>query len=66
MCVAHKKDISDWLKTAPTLELLKRWQKIWVLSQSGLQADSIKTRVVAIYPSLITVKRGSTENGGGT
>lgn len=70
MCVAHSKDISDWLKTDDT------WEIVVALADSlNLEALQIKdrksgnsvfTRVSASYPTLVVVKRGAPEAGGGT
>ena len=67
MCVAHGKDISDWLKTDDA------WETVEALADDlGLEikdhksGNSVYTRVSIAFPSLIRVKRGSPSNGGGT
>lgn len=67
MCVANGKDIADWLKTEPTLELVTALAlDLGITSNSASKPNSIKTRVSATYPQLVVVKRGSPKNGGGT
>ena len=78
MSVAYGKDISDWLKTDDTFELVTALafdlgliseedaRKKLVEIKSDKNPNSIKTRVSAAYPSLVVVKRGSPDNGGGT
>lgn len=67
MCVAHGKDIANWLKTGETFELVEALaRRLGVKANSSKKTNSDKTRVSATYPSLVIVKRGSPENGGGT
>jgi hypothetical protein len=67
MCASHNKDISDWLKTTPTLELFEALaEDLGLEINPDAKPNSIKTRVATLYPSLIIVKRGSAKNGGGT
>jgi hypothetical protein len=67
MSVAHGKDISDWLALDSTLRLVAALAKrLGIKPNSGISPNSVKTRVSATYPSLVQVKRGSPENGGGT
>jgi KilA-N domain len=67
MCVAHGKDISDWLKTDDTWELVKALAAdLAVQAKSHKSGNSVYTRVSASYPTLVTAKRGSPDNGGGT
>ena len=67
MAVAHGKDISDWLRTDDTWELVEALaDDLGVKINPANKPNSIKTRVAACYPSLVTVKRGSPENDGGT
>lgn len=78
MCVAHGKNISDWLKTEETFELVTglaidlgmvsetEGEENIALINSDLSPNSAKTRVAAFYPTLVQVRRGSPENGGGT
>jgi len=67
MCVAHGKDVSDWLKTDDIWELV-----VALASDLGIKAKNRKsgnsayTRVSAAYPTLVIVKRGAPDNGGGT
>jgi hypothetical protein len=69
MCLAHGKEISNWLRTDGTLELVTA-----LASDLGIQTAKIKTekirnsvftRVSAAFPDLVVSKRGSPENGGG-
>jgi hypothetical protein len=67
MCAAHAKDIANWLKTDDTLELVKALaQDLGIESNSSKKTNSDKTRVSACYPTLVVVKRGAPELGGGT
>lgn len=67
MAVAHGKDISDWLKTGDTWELVVELARdLGIQINSDFYPNSVKTRVSASYPSLVSVRRGSPENGGGT
>jgi ParB family transcriptional regulator, chromosome partitioning protein len=70
MCVAYKKDISDWLKTDNAWELVvalaEKIQVQPVQIKSHKSGNSVFTRVSATYPTLIIVKRGSPSSGGGT
>jgi KilA-N domain len=67
MCVAHGKDISDWLKTDDTLELvLALADDLRLDAKPHKSGNSVYTRVSATFPSLVMVKRGSPETGGGT
>lgn len=67
MCVAHGKDISDWLRTDDTWDLVSALaEDIGIKINSVKKPNSEKTRVSANYPTLVVVKRGSPENGGGT
>jgi len=66
MCVAHGKDISDWLKTDDTWEtVVALAEDLGVKPNSDKKPNSVKTRISAIYPSLVIVRRGSPETGGG-
>lgn len=78
MAVAHRKDVSDWLKTDETFELAtalaldlklisqEQAEINVMLIKTDKNPNSAKTRVSATYPSLVFVKRGSPSNGGGT
>lgn len=67
MCAAHGKDISDWLKTDETLALVSALaRRLEIEPKTGKSGNSVYTRVSATYPTLVIVKRGSPENGGGT
>jgi len=70
MCVAHGKDISDWLKTDDTWELVVALADSLNLDALPIKdhksGNSVFTRVSASYPTLIVVKRGAPEAGGGT
>ena len=41
-------------------------RRLGVLPNSGISPNSVKTRVSATYPGLVTVRRGSPDNGGGS
>jgi hypothetical protein len=67
MCVAHGKNISDWLKLDDTWELVVALaDSLGIKPNCHKNGNSVYTRVSASYPSLAFVKRGSPENGGGT
>jgi hypothetical protein len=67
MCAAHGKDVSDWLKTDDTWELVNALaDDIGIFSKSPKSGNSDYTRVSATFPDLVMVKRGSPDNGGGT
>jgi hypothetical protein len=60
MCVAHGKDLSDWLRNDETFELVTVLaQRLGIQPNSAKMPNSIKTRVSATYPTLVIVKRGS-------
>lgn len=66
MCVAHGKDISDWLKTDDTWEtVVALADDLGIKPNPAKKPNSDKTRISATYPGLVIVKRGSPENGGG-
>lgn len=68
MAKAHGKDISDWLRNNETWELvIALAEDLGIeVSNPAKKPNSEKTRVSSFYPSLVYVKRGSPENGGGT
>lgn len=70
MCVAYGKDISDWLKTDETWELVAALAEDLeiepVESKSRKSGNSVFTRVSATYPGLVIVRRGSPDSGGGS
>lgn len=67
MCAAHGKDISDWLRTDDTFEtVVVLADDLGVVPISAKKPNSDKTRVSACYPTLVVVKRGAPEMGGGT
>lgn len=67
MCVAHKKDVSEWLALEGTLRLVGALaKKLKINPIPGKVGNSVYTRVSAIYPTLVITKRGSPETGGGT
>lgn len=67
MCAAHGKDISDWLRTDDTFEtVVVLAEDLGVAPISAKKPNSDKTRVSACYPTLVIVKRGAPEAGGGT
>jgi len=69
MCVAHYKEISDWLRTDGTWELVTALASDLKIQTSKIKTEKIRnsvfTRVSATYPDLVVSKRGSLENGGG-
>ena len=67
MCRAHSKDISDWLKTDDTWDLVVALaENLGVFPKNCKSGNSVFTRVSSIYPSLVIVKKGSPEFGGGS
>lgn len=70
MCVAHGKDISDWLKTDDTWELVVALADSLNLDALPVKdhksGNSVFTRVSASYPTLVVIKRGAPGVGGGT
>ena len=67
MASAHLKDISDWLALDSTLRIVTALAKrLDIEINSGISPNSAKTRVSALFPSLVSVRRGSPANGGGT
>ena len=67
MCVAHGKDVSDWLRTDDTFEtVVVLANDLGITTISAKKPNSDKTRLSACYPTLVVVKRGAPEAGGGT
>ena len=72
MCVAHSKDINDWLTTKDTFELfLALAVDLDLRFNPGDFRDSDASRLsgakyAQIFSNLVVSKRGSPENGGGT
>ena len=67
MAVAYHKDVSDWLRTDDTWELVSALASdLGTQINSAKKPNSVRTRVSESYPSLVMAKRGSPENGGGT
>lgn len=67
MCVAHNKDISDWLKTDETWDLVTALaDDLCIQPNSAKKPKSVKTRVSLTYPTLVIVKRGAPDAGGGS
>jgi hypothetical protein len=67
MCVAHDKDISDWLALDATMRLVTALaNRLGISFNSGISPNSVKTRVSTTFPTLILVKRGAPSTGGGT
>ncbi|PSB27551.1 KilA-N domain-containing protein [Chlorogloea sp. CCALA 695] len=67
MCVAYDKDLSKWLATDNTFELVAALAKrLGVQPKSPKKGNSAWTRVSVMYPTVVVVRRGSPENGGGT
>lgn len=66
MCATHNKDISDWLRANETLELAGALaEDLGIKSNPVKSPNSLKTRVSASYPTLVIVKRGAPDSGGG-
>jgi len=72
MCVAHSKDISDWLGNKTTFELLNALSRR--LGFSTYNYEEIKdrnsgnlsaTRLSKLFPEILTSKRGAPNLGGG-
>ncbi len=61
MCVAHGKDMSDWLKTDGTWDLVTALAKDLEIgsaqSKNHKSGNSVFTRVTATYPDLVTSKQ---------
>lgn len=67
MCLAHEKSVMDWLALPSTFELVSALAaRLPVEPKCRKSTNSVRTRVSATYPTLVIVKRGSPENGGGT
>lgn len=67
MCVAHGKHVKDWLKTRPAWDLLVALSvRLGIEVKEDFTPDSNTARLQRIFSHLLTVKRGSPENGGGT
>jgi len=69
MCRAFNKEVVHWLRLDSTFELvaeLANRLNIHAKSIPALKQDSANTRIYKMYPSLISVKRGAPETGGGT
>jgi len=69
MCSVFNKEVVHWLRLDSTLELVEELaNRLNVTANSipALKQDSANTRIYKMYPSLVSVKRGAPENGGGT
>lgn len=72
MCAAHGKEIKDWLRPKQTFDLFSTLSDdLGIKSNRDNYPHSDKTRVsvsdyARAFPGLITVRKGSPENGGGT
>jgi hypothetical protein len=67
MCAAHERDVSDWLALDSTLRLVEALAyRCRIGIKTGISRFSARTRVSALYSSLVMVRRGSPDNGGGT
>lgn len=67
MCQAHDKDLSKWLANDSTFDLVAALAKrLDIKFKSPKLGNSVWTRVSATFPTLVRVKRGSPETGGGT
>ncbi len=71
MCVAHGKQINDWIRTNEVLELfLALANDLDIKINHGNSRDSSAARLstskyTQLFPDLVISKRGSPENGGG-
>ena len=60
-------EISNWFALDSTYRLVVGLaNRLGISPNPWISTDSVKARVSAPYPSLITVKRGSPKFGGGT
>lgn len=72
MAVANDKDLAQWFRTKETLDLFCALaEDLGLELKTGILQDSDIARLSAskyssIFPKLVTSKRGSPENGGGT
>ena len=67
MCVAHGKQIAEWLTSEQTWNFLVAIsRRMGIEIKEGWNRNSNATYVSSIFPHLLTVKRGSPANGGGT
>lgn len=69
MCTAHGKDVAQWFLNRSTIELLlalafRLGKSVDIKDWNS--NDSSVTRLAALFPDLIRVRRGSPANGGGT
>lgn len=67
MCMSHGKKIDGWAKPRETWDfLLARSRKMGIEVKAEYVRNSTVTRLARVFPHLLTVKRGSPANGGGT
>ena len=67
MCRAHEKEISDWLVLETTFKLVAALAvRLGTKVKTENSRFSARTRVSTLYPSIVIVKKGSPDNGGGT
>lgn len=69
MCQAHGKLIADWLRLASTYELAKALADSLGIPpkiKDGESHNSTAAKASSVFPTLVVVKRGSPEAGGGT
>jgi hypothetical protein len=69
MCRAFNKEMFDWLRLDSTVELIEalaRRLKLDAISIPVKNRDSANTMAYKKYPSLIKIRRGAPETGGGT
>jgi|GEM_PF-848651 len=72
MCVAHSKDVSDWLVNKTTFELLNALSRRLGFSTYNYEeikdrnsGDLSATRLSRLFPEILTSKRGAPNLGGG-
>lgn len=67
MCLAHDKDIYDWLKQDSTRRIVFALAKrLGIEIKTEKNRHSVIPRLSDLFPSLLVVRRGSPINGGGT
>ena len=66
MCVAHGKDMFEWLRSREAYDLTEALANdLNIEPITGNYRNSSSTSVSTVYPELVVSKRGSPANGGG-
>jgi KilA-N domain len=69
MCVAYGKDVLDWLKTDNAWKLVvalaEKLRVQPIKYKSSENGTVISTKILITYPTLVVLKQGLLENGGG-